>query len=45
MQEGIFYEESTNYIRVANLIDQIDDFYIKGYSICLFKTFEPKSFY
>lgn len=29
---------------MVNLVDQIDDFYIKGYCICLYNVFEPKSF-
>ncbi|CAK92405.1 unnamed protein product (macronuclear) [Paramecium tetraurelia] len=42
--EGILYAESKNYFRIVNTVDQIDDFYIKGYCICIYEAFEPKSF-
>ncbi|CAD8137840.1 unnamed protein product [Paramecium pentaurelia] len=42
--EGILYTESKTYYRMVNLVDQIDDFYIKGYCICIYNAFEPKSF-
>ncbi|CAD8047095.1 unnamed protein product [Paramecium sonneborni] len=43
-EEGILYSESKTYYRMVNLVDQIDDFYIKGYCICIYNAFEPKSF-
>ncbi|CAD8135354.1 unnamed protein product [Paramecium octaurelia] len=42
--EGILYTESKTYYRMVNLVDQIDDFYIKGYCICIYNAFEPRSF-
>ncbi|CAD8046948.1 unnamed protein product [Paramecium primaurelia] len=42
--EGILYAESKTYFRMVNTVDQIDDFYIKGYCICIYEAFETKSF-
>ncbi|CAD8121529.1 unnamed protein product [Paramecium sonneborni] len=43
--QGVFLGQSKNYIRRLNIIDQIDDFLIKGYCVCLYSCLNCKSLY
>ncbi|CAD8175924.1 unnamed protein product [Paramecium octaurelia] len=42
-KHGVYYAESKNYLRLSNIIDQIDDFVIKGYCLCLYELEKPLS--
>ncbi|CAK82632.1 unnamed protein product (macronuclear) [Paramecium tetraurelia] len=42
---GIFLGQSKNYIRLLNIVDQIDDFLIKGYCVSLYSCSNSKSLY
>ncbi|CAK70293.1 unnamed protein product (macronuclear) [Paramecium tetraurelia] len=42
---GVYLGESTNYIKQLNILDQIDDFFIKGYCISLYQCSDCKSLY
>ncbi|CAD8173876.1 unnamed protein product [Paramecium octaurelia] len=42
---GVFLAESKNYIKLLNILDQIDDFFIKGYCISLYQAKDCKSLF
>ncbi|CAD8154924.1 unnamed protein product [Paramecium octaurelia] len=42
---GVYLGESQNFIKQLNILDQIDDFFIKGYCISLYQCSECKSLY
>ncbi|CAD8050369.1 unnamed protein product [Paramecium primaurelia] len=42
---GVFVSESKNYIKLLNIIDQIDDFLIKAYCISLYPCRDSKTLY
>ncbi|CAD8097617.1 unnamed protein product [Paramecium sonneborni] len=42
---GVFLAESKNYIKLLNILDQIDDFFIKGYCISLYQGKDFKSLF
>ncbi|CAD8075699.1 unnamed protein product [Paramecium primaurelia] len=43
--QGLFLGQSKNYIRLLNIVDQIDDFLIKGYCVSLYSCQNSKSLY
>ncbi|CAD8179383.1 unnamed protein product [Paramecium pentaurelia] len=42
---GVFLAESKNYIKLLNILDQIDDFFIKGYCVSLYQAKDCKSLF
>ncbi|CAK66063.1 unnamed protein product (macronuclear) [Paramecium tetraurelia] len=42
---GVFVSESKNYIKLLNIIDQIDDFLIKAYCVSLYPCLDCKTLY